>query len=100
MTPDREASVYKTLSIALSSAFLTLCAAYYTAERNVVTHEEFPGLVQQYSTYTGDQKDIQSKLSTLYEQNGRLQSQVGQLQSDVARISDKVGVPAHPGGSR
>lgn len=96
MTPDREASVYKTLSIALSSAFLTLCGAYYTSERNVVTHEEFPGLVQQYSTYTGDQKDIQNKLNNLYEQNGHLRGQVEQLQSDIARISEKVGVPAHP----
>lgn len=100
MTPERESDIYKTISMCLGSALVTLTAAYYAAAHNAVTHDEFPGLILQYSPYTGDQKNIQTQLNSLYEQNGRLQTQVGQLQNDVARISEKVGVPARPGAGR
>lgn len=97
MSPDKETDIYKTITLCLSSALLTLMAAYYTAARNAVTHEEMPGLILQYSPYTGDQKDIRTKLDELYQQNGQLHSEVQQLQIDIARISEKVGVTAHPG---
>lgn len=94
---ERQTEIYKTLTTLLSGMLITLIGAYLVSNHNVVTHEEFSGLVQQYSPYTSDQKGIREKLDTLSEQNVRLQTQVEQLQIDTARISEKLGVPAHPG---
>ena len=100
MTPvDRRQppEVYKTLTIALSSIVVTLIGAYFIATHNAVTKEELPGLIQQYSPYTTDAKDIKAKLDELRDEQVKTTEQLHQVQIDTARIGDKLGVTASPG---
>jgi hypothetical protein len=103
MTPTEERKpapdIYKTLTITLASIVVTLIGAYFLAARNVVTKEELPGLIQQYSPYTVDSKDIKTKLDELRFEQIRTTEQVRQLQIDTARIGEKLGVPGTPAAS-
>jgi hypothetical protein len=102
MTPIKSQSqlpsdVYKTLSIALGSIIVTLIGAYLMAARNAVTKDELPGLIQQYSPYTADSKDIKAKLDELRDAQIKTTEQLHQVQIDTARIGEKLGVTASPG---
>jgi hypothetical protein len=100
MTPvDRRQppDVYKTLTVAFGSIIVTLVGAYFVAAHNAVTKDEIPGLIQQYSPYTSDSKDIKTKLDELRDSQVRTTEQLHQLQIDTARIADKLGVQASPG---
>lgn len=97
MTPNSTSDIYKTLSIAFGSIIVTLIGAFFVANRNAVSKEELPGLIQQYSPYTSDSKAIQSKLDELQIQQAQTIEQVRQIQIDTARISEKLGVSASPG---
>ena len=92
-TPD----IYKTLSIALGSIVVTLIGAYFIAVHNAVTKDELPGLIQQYSPYTTDAKDIKAKLDELRDAQVKSTEQLRQVQIDTARIGEKLGVTASPG---
>jgi hypothetical protein len=89
--------IYKTLSIAFGSIIVTLVGAYFMAAHNAVTKDELPGLVQQYSPYTADSKDIKAKLDELRDAQIRTTEQLRQLQIDTARIADKLHITASPG---
>ena len=92
-TPD----IYKTLTVALGSIIVTLVGAYFVAAHNAVTKEELPGLIQQYSPYTSDAKDIKAKLDELRDAQIKTAEQLRQVQIDTARIGEKLGVTASPG---
>lgn len=100
MTPvDRRnpPDIYKTLAVALGSVVVTLIGAYLMSARNAVTKDELPGLIQQYSPYTTDAKDIKAKLDELRDAQVKTTEQLRQVQIDTARIGEKLGVTASPG---
>jgi hypothetical protein len=100
MTPvDRRqpADIYKTMTIAFGSIIVSLIGAYFISAHNTVTKDELPGLIQQFSPYTADSKDIKAKLDELRSEQVRTTEQVRQLQIDTARIGEKLGVTASPG---
>lgn len=97
MTPEKENEIYKTMTACLGSALVTMMGAYMLATHDTVTKAEMPGYISQYSPYTSDQKEIKGQIDSLAVQTTTLQDQVRQLQIDTARISEKLGVPAHPG---
>ena len=88
--------IYKTVSLCLASAFISLTGAYFVASHNVVTKEELPALIQQNNPYTQDAKDIKSKLDDLKERIILLDAYQKQIGQDVANIAAKSGVTAHP----
>lgn len=100
MTPvDRRQppEIYKTATVVLASVIVTLIGAYFMAARNAVTKDELPGLIQQYSPYTTDAKDIKAKLDELRDAQVKTTEQLHQVQIDTARIGEKLGVTASPG---
>jgi len=97
MTDQPRNGIYKTLAVTLGGVIVTLVGAYLVATHNVVTKEDLPGLIQQYSPYTADSKDIKAKLDELRDSQVKTTEQLHQLQIDTARIADKLGVVASPG---
>jgi hypothetical protein len=89
--------IYKILTVALGSIVVTLVGAYFLATHDSVKKEDLPGLVQQYSPYTADSKDIKAKLDELRDSQVKTEEQLHQLQIDTARIGEKLGVTASPG---
>lgn len=91
---------YKSATLILASALVTLIGAYFVNQKNVVTREELPGLIEHYNPYTQDQKDLKNQVQGLRDEVVELRGQVRQLQTDVGNISAKLGVVAQPGGRR
>jgi hypothetical protein len=89
--------IYKTTTIILGSIVVTIVGAYFMAARDAVKKEDLPGLIQQYSPYTADSKNIQSRLDVLQIEQAKTTEQLRQLQIDTARIGEKLGVTASPG---
>jgi hypothetical protein len=81
------AGVWKTAALFLAGMVVTLGGAWITSNHDAVTRAEVPALLR---TYTDE-------MIAIREQNARLEEKVNQLQVDVARISERLGVPAHPG---
>lgn len=97
MTPAKASNdVYKTISMCLGSALLTLAGAYFTMSRNAVSRDEMPALVQQNNPYVQDAKDIKAKLDDLRDRVIHLDDHQRQMGEDVAAIAAKAGVTAHP----
>lgn len=97
MTPAKGSNdVYKTVSMCLASALLTLAGAYFATTKNAVTKDEVPALVQQNNPYTQDAKDIKAKLDDLRDRVIHLDDHQRQMGEDVAAIAAKAGVTAHP----
>lgn len=100
ITERKDDSIYKMATLILASALITLLGAYFASQKNVVTREELPGLIEHYNPYTQDQKDLKNQVANLQNEVVELRGQVRQLQTDVGNISAKLGVTASPGGRR
>lgn len=68
----------------------------FSIGRNIVTRDDVPALIAQYSPYTTDAEAIKAQLAEQAQQIGAMQSQVQHLEIGVAQISDKLGVAAPP----
>lgn len=98
---------WQTTAVFLAGVCLSAITAWFTAPRNVLSKDDLdrlmPAMVAQYSPYTQDQKNIAMQLQALKEvqlRQGDEQIRQGaamqQVAVDVGRISEKVGVTAHP----
>jgi hypothetical protein len=88
--------IYRTLTLCLASALVSMVSAYLIATHNIVTREELPALIQQNNPYVQDAKDIKNKLDDLRERVIRLDDYQKQIGQDVADVAAKSGVSAHP----
>jgi hypothetical protein len=96
--------IFKTATACLASALLTGVISYFTMGRNNVTKEDLekqlPSLIMQNNPYVQDARNISTQLQALHEEQVRQGSRMDQIATDVARISEKVGVSAHPRDDR
>lgn len=60
--------------------------------RSVVTRDDMPALIAQYSPYTTDAEAIKVQLTEQAREIGEMQEQIRQLDLGVAQISEKLGV--------
>ena len=97
-TTIKDSDIYKTFTIFLSGVLVSIVGAYFASAHDVVTKADLPGLMRQYNPYENDSKDIKAKLEELAEHQAEQGAQLMQLQVDTGRISERVGVPAHPSG--
>lgn len=92
--------VWKSLALFLGGVILSGCVSWFLGPKNAVTQQELnsmmPGLISQYSPYTQDQKVLSEQLLTFREVQVKQGAAIEQMQIDLARVSDKLGVPAHP----
>jgi hypothetical protein len=68
----------------------------FSIGRNIVTRDDVPALIAQYSPYTTDAEAIKAQLAQQAQQIAAMQSQIQHLEIGVAQISDKLGVTAPP----
>jgi hypothetical protein len=68
----------------------------FSVGRNVVTRDDIPALIAQYSPYTTDAEAIKVQLGQQAQEIGAMQAHIQQLEVGVAQISEKLGIPAHP----
>jgi hypothetical protein len=66
----------------------------FSLGHNVVTRDDVPSLIAQYSPYTTDAEAIKVQLTQQAQEIGDMQAQIRQLDLDVARVSEKLGVHA------
>lgn len=96
------ADPWQKVALFLGGVIVSLVGALAAYPHNVVTREELPGLVASYATsgsqYTKDATDLRKQLDDQSHEIGEMRAQMQQLQVDVARISERLGVPAHPAG--
>lgn len=73
----------------------------FSIGRNIVTRDDVPALIAQYSPYTTDAEAIKAQLAQQAQQVAAMQTQIQRLEIGVAQISEKLGVaaPAPPVGS-
>jgi hypothetical protein len=88
--------IYKTATIFLAGALLSMITAYVAISRNAVTKDELPALIQQNNPYTQDAKDIKTRLDDLKERIILLDAYQKQIGQDVADIASSTGVTARP----
>jgi hypothetical protein len=110
MTPKRRAADtthadwYKTAATLLLGIVLSSGAHWIFGPKNVLTQEDLvklmPAMIAQYSPYTGDAKNLSTQLQALHDEQVRQGAQIGQMSVDVGRISEKIGVTAHPAGEQ
>jgi hypothetical protein len=67
----------------------------FSLGHNVVTRDDMPALIAQYSPYTADAEAIKVQLTDQAREIGAMQMQVEQLELGVAQISEKLGISAH-----
>lgn len=98
---------YKSAALFLAGVVVSGGLSWFLGPKNVVTQEELriqmPALMSQFNPYMQDQTLLKEQLTNVRTDQAkqglvleRTSSAVEQLEMDVARISDKVGVPAHP----
>lgn len=68
----------------------------FSIGRNIVTRDDVPALIAQYSPYTADAEAIKAQLAQQAQQISAMQAQVQRLEIGVAQISEKLGVAAPP----
>lgn len=92
--------IYKWLSGLLAGALLSGAGFWLSFPRNVVTKDDLdkamPGLISQYSQYTQDARNISTQLQALHDEQVRQGQRIEQMAVDVGRVSEKIGVSAHP----
>ncbi len=66
----------------------------FSIGRNIVTRDDVPALIAQYSPYTTDAEAIKVQLTQQAQEIGAMQTQINRLDVAVARISEKLGVAA------
>lgn len=64
----------------------------FSLGHNVVTRDDMPALIAQYSPYTADAEAIKVQLTQQAQEIGEMQAHVQQLELGVAQISEKLGV--------
>ena len=69
----------------------------FSVGHNVVTRDDMPALIAQYSPYTTDAEAIKVQLAQQAQEIGGMQTQVQQLELGVAQISAKLGISARSG---
>lgn len=100
MVKPTTGDIYKMLMPMLVGALLSGAAFWLSFPRNVITKDDLektmPGLIAQYSQYSQDAKNISTQLQALHDEQLRQGASMSQMAVDVGRISEKVGVSAHP----
>lgn len=66
----------------------------FSLGHNVVTRDDMPALIAQYSPYTTDAEAIKVQLTEQAQEIGEMQEQIRQLDLGVAQISAKLGISA------
>jgi ABC-type Fe2+-enterobactin transport system substrate-binding protein len=94
-TESPKADAWQRMAFFLAGIIVAGVGAFASYPRNVVTRDELPTLIANYSQYNAT--DVQRQLADSALHIGQLEAQVQQLQVDVARISEHLGVPPHPG---
>lgn len=93
--------LYKTIATFLAGVVLSGCVSWFLGPKNAVTQQELigmmPGLISQYSPYTQDAKTLTDQLTNVRAEQAKEGAQIEQMQIDLARVSEKLGVTAHPG---
>lgn len=96
--------LYQKIALFLAGVVLSGISAWFIGPKNAVTKEDLermmPSMIAQYSPYTGDAKNIGTQLQALHDEQVRQGAQINQMAVDVGRISEKVGVTAHPAAER
>lgn len=84
----------------LLGIIVTGCTSWFLYPRNAITKDDLkeivPAMVQSNNPYTLDQRNISTQLLALHDEQVRQGAQIQQMAVDVGRISEKVGVTAHP----
>lgn len=92
--------VYKTVAVFLAGVVLSGATSWFLYPRNAITKDDLermmPALVMQNNPYSGDAKNISTQLQALHDEQVRQGAQINQIAVDVGRLSEKVGVTAHP----
>lgn len=104
MVKPGPSDIYKMMTAALLGALLAGAGFWLSFPRNVVTKDDFdklmPGMIAQYSPYSQDAKNISAQLQALHDeqlrQNASVDQRLAQMAVDIGRVSEKVGVSAHP----
>lgn len=78
--------VYKFLTTVLITIVISMGTFYFAVGKDAITKQDMPGLLATMQRQIDDQT----------AEIAKLRSEVVQLEIDTARISDKLGVPAHP----
>lgn len=98
--PRQNVDYWKTAATFLGGVVLAGASSWFLYPRNAVTKEDLersiPSLISQYSPYTQDQRNIATQLQVLHDEQVRQGAALSQMAVDVGRISEKVGVTAHP----
>lgn len=93
--------VWKSLALFLGGVILSGCVSWFLGPKNAITQQELnsmmPGYISQYSPYTQDSQALKQQLTTVREVQVQQGAAIQQMQIDLARVSDKLGVTAHPG---
>lgn len=76
---NTSAVLWRTIAVAMMAAFSTLCAAYFSIPRNMVTRPEVESMIQNSGPYIEDRKAIQTKLDDLSYQNGQIEAKIDLL---------------------
>jgi hypothetical protein len=87
MSEDTYAGIWKAAALFLAGVVVTLSGAWFSVTRDSVSRTEIPVMMKEYT----------DQLISVREQNARMEEKMIQLQVDVARISERLGVPMHPG---
>lgn len=67
----------------------------FSLGHNVVTRDDMPALIAEYSPYTADAEAIKVQLTQQAQEIGEMQTHVQQLELGVAQISEKLGISTH-----
>lgn len=103
MTPAKYTgleSLYKNAALFLAGVVLSGATSWFLYPRNAITKDELdriiPAMVSANNPYMGDAKNITTQLVALHDEQVRQGAQIQQMAVDVGRISEKIGVTAHP----
>lgn len=98
--PNTGPDLYKTIAVFLAGVVLSGATSWFLYPRNAITKDDLermmPALVMQNNPYSGDAKNISTQLQALHDEQVRQGAQINQIAVDVGRLSEKVGVTAHP----
>ncbi len=92
-------SIWRHLFFGVLGCLAGMLLMAFSIGRNIVTRDDVPALIAQYSPYTTDAEAIKVQLTQQAQEIGAMQTQISRLDVAVARISEKLGVAAiaaHP----
>lgn len=95
-----DSNVYQSVALFLAGVVISGFVSYMAMGRNNVTKDELdkviPALMKQNDAYLPDKRDISTQLQALHDEQVRQGAQQQQMAVDIGRISEKMGVTAHP----